>query len=89
MSKVALDGIHSGRRRVIEFLAARPGGHSTARISGDCRLPETTVRRHLQDLMAHAVVEFLGNFPERWSASEWLLDSWWATGESNTAGPAR
>lgn len=76
--KVALDGIHPGRRAVLNYLMADPGDHATAAIRGHCRLPETPVRRHLQDLNAHGVLDLTGQFPERWSASEWLREHWWA-----------
>ena len=78
LAKVALDGMHPGRRRVIEYLMGHPGGHTTAVIAGHCRLPETPVRRHLQDLVAHWAVDLEGTHPERWAPSAWLQEVWWA-----------
>ena len=78
IAKVALDGMHPGRRKVIEYLIANPGPHTTAVVSGHCRLPDTPTRRHLEDLRAHGVVELVGDHPERWEPSAWLQDNWWA-----------
>jgi IclR helix-turn-helix domain len=78
LAKVALDDIHPGRCRVSEYLIANPGAHATAAIAVHCRLPPTTTRRHLQDLMAHGVVDFMGDHPERWAASAWLRNTLWA-----------
>ena len=58
-----------------------PGIHSTSSVSGHCRLPETPVRRHLQDLVAHGVVDLVGTHPERWAPSAWLQEVWWAVGD--------
>lgn len=77
-AKVALDGMHPGRRKVIEYLIAQPGDHATNAIAGHCRLPVTPTRRHLQDLNAHGVIDLGGEFPERWTASTWLRGNWWA-----------
>ena len=78
LAKVALDGVHPGRRKVIDFLISARGEHTTASVAGHCRLTVTPTRRHLQDLTAHGVVDFVGDRPERWTASEWLSDQWWA-----------
>ena len=76
LAKVALDGMHPGRRAVIEYLLARPGEHTTASIAGHCRLTLTPTRRHLEDLTAHGVLDRVGEHPERWMASEWLRERW-------------
>ena len=78
LPQVALDGMTPGRRAVLEYLIANPVEHSTAAVAGHCRLPETPIRRHLQDLTAHGAVDLTGQHPERWSASEWLRENWWA-----------
>jgi hypothetical protein len=78
LARVALDGVHPGRRKVIDYLISAPGEHTTASIAGHCRLTVTPTRRHLQDLTAHGVVDLLGDHPERWTASEWLREQWWA-----------
>jgi hypothetical protein len=79
LAKVALDGVHPGRRAVIEFLVAHPGEHTTASIAGHCRLTRTPTQRHLEDLVAHGVLNFIrDHHADRWSASEWLVDRWWA-----------
>lgn len=78
LAKVALDGIHPGRRAVVDHLLARTEPQTTTTIAARCRLPKTTVRRHLEDLTAHGVIDFCGDEPERWAASDWLCQSWWA-----------
>jgi hypothetical protein len=78
LAKAALDGVHPGRRAVMEFLLRTPGMHATASVAGHCRLTETPTRRHLQDLMAHGVVELVGERPELWCVSDWLRERWWA-----------
>jgi hypothetical protein len=78
LAKVALDGIHPGRRAVLDYLIAEPAEHSTSSIAGHCRLTQTPTRRHLQDLTAHGAVDLVGDDPERWCTSEWLSGSWWA-----------
>ncbi len=76
IAKVSLDGIHPGRRAVIECLVAFPGEHTTATIAGLCRLTKTPTRRHLEDLTAHGVIDLAGESPERWCASDWLRECW-------------
>ena len=81
--QVALDGMHSGRRTVLEKLTGSGATHSTAALAGLCRLPQTTTRRHLEDLHAHVVVDKVGEGPERWVASERAKGQWWAvTGDT-------
>ena len=76
LAKVALDGVHPGRRAVIEYLVTNPDAHTTAIVAAHCRLTKTPARRHLEDLMAHRVVDLVGEAPERWRASEWLAERW-------------
>ncbi len=76
IGQVAVGGVHPTRRRIIEVLIDSTGEHATAAIAGHCRLPPTTVRRSLGDLVALDVVEFVGPSPDRWMASEWLRESW-------------
>jgi len=78
VTKVALDGMHPGRRAVLEYLVADSGVHTTGSVAGHCRLTATPTRRHLQDLCAHGVIDLVGEHPERWGASAWLQGSWWA-----------
>ncbi len=78
LAQVALDGIHPGRRAVLDYLIAQPGVHTTSSIAGHCRLPVTPTRRHLQELNGHGAVDLVGEHPERWEASKWLRGSWWA-----------
>lgn len=78
LAKVALDGVHPGRRATIDYLISAPGEHTTASIAGHCRLTVTPTRRHLEDLTAHGVLDFVGDHPERWTTSEWLRENWWA-----------
>ncbi|MHB1582212.1 MAG: hypothetical protein ACYCU7_03220 [Acidimicrobiales bacterium] len=81
LGKAALDGVHSGRRKVLDYLVANPGAHTTATVAGHCSETPTPTRRHLQDLTAHGVVDLVGEFPERWAASRWLRERWWAVGD--------
>lgn len=78
LAQVALGGTHPGRRAIVEDLLARPGVHATANVAGHARLPSTTARRHLEDLVAHGVLELTCEDPELWEASDWLIESWWA-----------
>ena len=78
LAQVALGGIHPGRRSVIDYLISAPGDHTTVSIAGHCLLTISPTQRHLEDLTAHGVVEFIGDHPKRWTASEWLRDQWWA-----------
>jgi hypothetical protein len=86
LAKVALDGVHPGRRAVIEYLVANPDAHTTATIAAHCRLTKTPARRHLEDLMAHRVVDLVGEAPERWRASEWLVERWQVVEANETPG---
>jgi hypothetical protein len=87
LAKAALDGVHPGRRAVMEYLLSTPGVRATASVAGHCRLTLTPTRRHLQDLMAHGVVELVGEAPERWSASDWLRERWWAVDDEALSEP--
>ena len=78
LAQVALGGTHPGRRWIVENLLLRPGVHTTSNVAGHCGLPNTTARRHLEDLVAHGVLERTCDDPELWEASEWLTESWWA-----------
>jgi hypothetical protein len=76
LAKVALDGMTGGRRRVLDTLTGRSLDRATSTVAGFTGLPETTARRHLQDLTAIGVVEHTGDFPECWRLSEWAADLW-------------
>jgi hypothetical protein len=76
LGKVALDGMTGNRRCVLDTLTGRSLDRSTSAVAGFARLPETTTRRHLQDLTAIGVVERTGDFPETWRLSEWAADLW-------------
>lgn len=78
LAQVALGGTHPGRRSIVEYLLSRSGVHATSNVAGHCGLPNTTARRHLEDLVAHGVLERTCDDPELWEASEWLAGSWWA-----------
>ncbi len=76
LTKCALDGMSSLRRKVIDALLAASFDPATATVAGRCRLPQTTARRHLQELVALGIAELTGEGPERWRAAEWLVDKW-------------
>ncbi len=76
VEKCALDGMSSMRRSVLDVLLAAGHDASTATVAGHCRLPQTSARRHLQELRALGLVDLTGERPERWRASEWLDTRW-------------
>jgi hypothetical protein len=79
LAKCALDGIHSLRRRVLDVLVDTDAELSTAAVAGRCAVPQTSTRRHLEELTALGVTERTGEYPERWAVSAWLRERWWAT----------
>jgi hypothetical protein len=79
ISQVALDGMHPLRRQILDVLVQRDDVMSTASIAGHCALPTTSVRRHLQDLAAHRLLELVGENQETWGLSEWTRERWEAT----------
>lgn len=72
----AFDGMGTMRRRVIDVLLAAERDYGTATVAGRCRLPVSTVRRHLQDLNALGLVDLTGTEPETWQAGDWLRRRW-------------
>ncbi len=76
LTKCALDGMASLRRKVIEVLLAAQSDAATATVAGRCRLPQSTARRHLQALVALGLAELTGQGPERWRAADWLAARW-------------
>lgn len=76
LAKCATDGMSSVRKKVIDVLLGSDGEMATATVAARCRLPETTVRRRLVDLVALGVIDLSGTHPERWAASAWLQDRW-------------
>ncbi|MGO8873504.1 MAG: helix-turn-helix domain-containing protein [Acidimicrobiales bacterium] len=73
---VAIGGVHPTRRRMIEFLVSEDTAHTTATIAARCRLPQSTVRRYLEDLVALEILELIGTRPEEWKATAGILDRW-------------
>jgi hypothetical protein len=49
---------------------------ATATVAARCRLPASSVRRHLQELSALGLCDLEGTDPERWCASAWLRTRW-------------
>lgn len=86
VAKCAVDGMSSLRRKVLDVLLAGPNELSTTTIAVRCRLPETSVRRHLYELFSHKVIDQTGDRPGRWRASDWLRDRWQATEPSLNEG---
>ena len=76
LAKCALDAMSSMRRRVIEVLLAATGDCRTTTVAARCRVPATSIRRHLQDLCALGVIELTGTEPETWQAGTWLRERW-------------
>ncbi len=86
VTQVALDAMHSGRRRVLDVLVGTDLPMATAAVAGRARLPEPAARRHLEDLDAHGVVDLVGSGPNRWKASAWCSQRW---GEAEDIATAR
>jgi hypothetical protein len=76
LPEVALGGVHPDRRRVIEALLDAALDLATSTVGGRVGLPDTSARRHLQDLRALGIIERTGAGPERWGASAWLREQW-------------
>jgi DNA-binding MarR family transcriptional regulator len=72
----ALGGVHPIRGRIIEYLVGQGEAHTTSIIAARTRLKETTVRRHLDDLVALGVLDLVQTRPEQWDASDWLRTGW-------------
>lgn len=77
-AKVALDGMHPMRRQVLGVLVDADRRLTTATVAGKCALPQTSVRRHLQDLAAHGVLTMTWESPETWGVSNRTMGQWWA-----------
>ena len=86
VAKCAADGMSSLRRKVLDVLLPGHNELSTTTIAVRCRLPETSVRRHLYELMSHRVIDQTGDHPERWAASAWLRDRWEAIDPTHQEG---
>jgi hypothetical protein len=76
VAQVALDGMHPLRRKALSVLVEAQEPQSTTVVAARCALPETSVRRHLQDLRSHGVIELLDFGPERWLLSTLTSKSW-------------
>jgi predicted ArsR family transcriptional regulator len=70
LSQISLDGMHPLRRRVLEQAMDNEKPMSTASFAGRLDLPQTSVRRHLEDLAALGVLTKAHFNPEEWVASE-------------------
>ena len=64
------------RRRMIGFLVAGESGHVASTVAANYRIPESTCRRHLEDLVSLAILDRFGEKPVMWRASKWLKESW-------------
>jgi len=76
--ETALGGVHPIRHAIIEFLVRVDDSHMASMIAARARLKETTVRRHLDDLVALGVLDLVKTRPDEWAASKWLLEGWTA-----------
>ncbi|MGH8995138.1 MAG: hypothetical protein ACRDYB_03745 [Acidimicrobiales bacterium] len=76
LTKCALDAMSTVRRAVIEVLVNTIVDLATATVAARCRLPVSSVRRHLQELSALGLCDLDGIDPERWCASTWLRNGW-------------
>ena len=87
IAQVAIGGIHPIRKRIIDMSVAGSAHHTTATIAAHCGLPQTTVRRHLEDLVALGLLALVGWNPEQWMASDWLAERWSTLAAGGTATP--
>ncbi len=76
LAKCAVDGMATVRRSVLDVIMATESDLATATVAARCRLPQSSVRRHLQELLALGLCDLTGDHPERWCASTWLRDHW-------------
>jgi hypothetical protein len=76
IQEVAIGGIHPIRRSIIEYLMSRDESQAAATIAARCRLKETTVRRHLDDLEAVKIVDLTGTRPACWQVCDHVRNVW-------------
>jgi len=69
-------GVHPIRCRIIDYLVGPGEAHTASTIAGRTRLKETTVRRHIDDLVALGVLDLVQTRPDQWAASDWLRTGW-------------
>ena len=74
VAQVALDGMTRGRNSVLNAFRKANRQQAVSSIAGHVRLPDTTTRRHIEDLDAHGVLDRVGRDPDRWVLSVWTLD---------------
>jgi hypothetical protein len=74
VAQIALDGMTRGRRSVLDAFRRLDHEHSLSSIAGRVLLPDTTTRRHIEDLTGHGVLDLVGRGPERWMLSKWTRD---------------
>lgn len=89
--RCGLDSMPANRRATLEFLAGQDGAVSTSKVGAAIGLPASTVRRTLQDLAAHGVVELTHEMQDKrdpleaWALSEWCRGLW--PGSPDLSGP--
>lgn len=86
VKRVTLDSMPAGRHKVLDVLASVESSN-TSTVSQTARLPTTVVRRHLEDLEAHEVVDRQHGGegrPDVWRLSAWTRERWPATEQSET-----
>jgi hypothetical protein len=72
----ALGGLHPIRYSIIEYLVAERDSHVASTIAARTHLKETTVRRHIDDLVALGILDLARTRPDEWAASDWLRAVW-------------
>jgi predicted ArsR family transcriptional regulator len=81
LTRLAIDSIPPVRRRVLGVLSAAPGELKTSDVARALELPTTSVRRALEELHCHRVVDLHeekrgdNNAVHRWRASTWLRET--------------
>jgi hypothetical protein len=75
--EAALGGVHPIKRSILSYLTTTHAAHTASVIAAKVRLKESTVRRHLEHLVALDLLERMGeHHPELWSAGKWLQERW-------------
>jgi hypothetical protein len=84
VSRVVIDTIPAYRRMCLQAIAERNNVPATiADIKGKwSRTVEVTLRRSLEDLVIHGLLERMGDGPPnpcKWKMRDWVWDEWWKT----------
>ena len=79
VTRCALDSMPANRQAALAHLAGEARAAPTSSVGTALGLPTTTVRRTLEDLEAHRVVDRISHGPGKadlWALTEWCRDLW-------------